>query len=463
MMTELPKIFDNLVKTLKEENQKPDIFENQDNLTIRNFQCKSQLCLNNIISLFNIIQDNLLGTPILIGQILREIEINKIKLEKIQNDDLTISINKNIKEYEFYFLTTEGLKNGLKDLQFAASSKIVRVNSVFQEFYTISTKFIPWGETNNFLEYDWKGIIDPKRLVRDLSYPNEYKLTYDVRFWILRPNQKLNDSTVLKIWKTEAAKNIALLLPNEINMSIKPEKIFFKGEKIKEVEIHDFDDKYIEYFQLLHDAAEWVYSNIQDSETKHYLLNYHLAYEWTTEKKWPDIDFIQRAIISAKEAFRLHLQSSSKELLKSFNEIKKSLFEEVIKISSNTHSLITNLWRDFTIAGAVLVLKFLVDSSKISQTGIKILFTAVSIFLIISLSITIYINSRFNRIAKENRNKWQKKLYTFIDKDNLENLVNKPIKKGITTYYITLSIIIFIYIILVVGLFYLAYCKFNIF
>jgi hypothetical protein len=243
-------------------------------------------------------------------------------------------------------------------------------------------------------------------------------------------------------------------LPSEIRLSTTNSLISFKGDKLREAKVAT--DENVELFQILHDCAEWIYINRHDAEIKHTLLNYHLAFEWVVEREWPDKTYIERALASAHESYSLHSLESGRELLKAYDEIKKSLLDEVNKVSENTRGLVANFWRDFAIAAGVLVLNF-VTSNRLSPDGIKVIYTCVSAFLILSLTITIAVNARFNKIMKDNRNVWREKLYPFIDDANLEEVFNKPIAKGLKTYYWVVIVTLIIYIVMSSYLLYLAY------
>lgn len=445
----IPEEFNKLKKTIfKSIDYK--IHEDHNVISLTNFQCQNKDILEQIIKFINLIHKKKMGICIFSGEVYREININKVHFDEIKDDILSLTIKKTSKNGFYYFLTLNGFKKALTEEDFIYSSRFVWIEYNFKSFSSITTIFSTWGSEKNIEAYSWKGLTDSRKLVRDLTTVSNVCVPHDIRPYILRPDQDLESSEVFDCWKIFSTKNLILTLPSEVDCTSDHDEVIFKGEKFKRVSLISLADKeYLNIFELFHDCAQWVYLNLQDAETKHTLLNYHLAFEWVGKEEWPNHNYLKNAFISAKEAFKLHLQKSGRELLEAFNEIKKSLHEEVNRVCNNTRGLITNFWRDFSISAAVLVLKFITDNNQMSQNGIKIIYGAISSFLFVSLSITIIINARFHNITKDNRNKWYQRLYPFIDKSNLEELVNKPILKSIRTYNYTVIVTVLIYIIII--------------
>jgi hypothetical protein len=455
---EIKEIYGNFVIKIKKTRHSID--ETHKTLRIIDFKCNNHATFDSLKDFINKIVENNYGKCILKGQVSGKFELGKLDLHLLKDDILTLVIQKCSVRKLYRFFELEGLKKALNEPEFTSTAKKVWILEDFTSFSSITTKFCQWGSNYKVSESDWKGLIDPREIVRDLTVGSATCVPYDIRPWLLRPGQKIEDSKVFNTWKIAAAKKIALALPSEVNCFEKCTQITFKGEQgqTKKIEMINIkDEEYLNLFKTLHECAEWIFRNTYEAETKHDLLVYQLVFGWDSEKKWPDKSLIERSFTSAYEAFRLHLQKASKELLKYFSEIKKSLHEEVNKVCDNTRNIITNLWRDFAIAAAVLILKFVTGKSEISPYGIRIIYTATSSFLLISLTITIAINARFNKIIKNNRTIWYKKLYPFLDKESLNELVIKPISKSLVTYRWVVGIIFVIYLAISIYLLNLAY------
>lgn len=453
-MDEIPQLFNELLFALSNDKNKT-VYEDHKVIRINNFQCSEQ----KDVDLLNLCKTNFekngLGTCVLSGEILRDIELEKkIDLSKVRDDVLTFVVRKAIGDGFYYFITSQGLSRALEEQEFVLSARKIWVAEKFVNFSTITCDFLMWNSNLQQKIFEWQGLSDPRKLVRDLSIVLTPTVPVDIRPWLLRPDQKITDSNIFDIWKLASVKNLLFALPSEIRFSTKENRIVLKGEKSREINVSSIEDT--ELFQVLHDCAEWIYINRHDAEIKHNLLNYQLASEWIDEKKWPNKLYIEKALSSAHESYNLHSLESGRELLKAYDEIKKSLLDEVSKVSENTRGLVTNFWRDFAIAGGILVLNF-ATSNGLSSEGVKVIYTSVAGFLILSMAITIVVNARFNKIMKDNRDMWHEKLYPFIDKKNLDNIFTSPIEKGLKTYYGVVIVTLIIYIAMALYLLYLAY------
>lgn len=457
MSTTIPNSFNKLRKALLSSS---GVIEYEDHLIWRadGFRCSRKETLGRIISFIDILKRTELGSCILSGQISKNIDLADVSIQDIKNDSLSLVIQKSIKNGLYYFFTLEGLAIALEKDDFLKHAKNVWVGGRFEPFSSVTTNFLPWGEQTTLEVFVWHGMSDSRKLVRDLTIGGDEHVPQDIRPWLFRPDHEPISSKPLDVWKAKAAHKLSLALPSEIRTSEDKRSVSFKGEKLRNADVAELSDQErIQLFPILHEAAGWVYSNLQDAEIKHSLLNYQLASEWALESKYPEKSTIERALTSAREAYNLHLQGSSRELLKAYEDIKKSLQDEVNRFAESTRGLITNFWRDFAIAAGVLVLKFVTSGSDLSPAGIKILYTATSLFLLLSLLITTITNARFNRITQNNRLMWRQKLYPFVDDGKYDELVGQPISKGLATYKTTVYITAFIYLVISLYLLYVAF------
>ena len=384
-------------------------------------------------------------------------------MDFIRNDKLRLTIHKEFDDGFYYFCTAKGFNSALDETEFIYRARKIWIADKFEKFSTLATTFSPWGYDTLLSISEWQGLIDPRKLVRDLSIENGSILPHDIRPWLLDSNEKIEnikDSEVFRIWKTAASKKISLVLPSEIRFSTDNKVVTFKGEKTKDIKVANLSDQdYCELFSGLHECASWVFVNRHDYEIKHTLLNYFLASEWTSSDIWPNEEVLTNSLVAAQDAYKLHVREDGRELLKAFGDIKKALQDEVGKVADNIRSLVANFWRDFAIAAVALVVKFTTSSTNLSPIGIKIIFTFTAVFLLFSITVTLITNSRFNTITQENRNNWYKRLYPFIDKNNVKwkELVEIPIQKITKTYSYVAFISYILYMVISIYLLYLAF------
>jgi hypothetical protein len=199
-----------------------------------------------------------------------------------------------------------------------------------------------------------------------------------------------------------------------------------------------------------------------EADSKHVLLNYHLASEMRKDSLWPSKKALDNALTNAKEAYRLHLTNSSKKALNSLAEIKKTLHEEVGQVIQNTHKLSTSLWRDFIIVMSAIVLRFTVESRNLPKFAVNLVGCGIILFIITSFLTTILSNYRFAKIAKTNRETWRKKVYQFLDEQGYDKLVTTPVTNAQNAYRKVAWVTGILYIFIIGILFYLLFFKIEV-
>lgn len=458
-MTEIPGIASTLVRGLLAVNG-ADFEENHEVLRILNTSCPNDLVLTGIKSLDQKLRAASLGKCILSGSIGGNYDIQQVTLDELHNESVNFVVKKICTDGLFYFFYPEGLQKALEDKSFISSARTVWVSCEFSAFASWTTWYLPWSGSKPFEIDEWTGYRDPRRLVRDLS--GRSSVPSDISPWLLRYPEAPDSSPILTTWKTAAARHLSYTLPNEIISLDTGLAIVAKGPRPRILPLNDCgNNEWTSLFEALHETAYWVYRVHQESDSKHTLLNFHLATEWPDGKPWPDNEPLQRILGNAGEAYRLHLQESSKELLKSLTELKKSLHDEVVRVNQGTSALVTNLWRDFAIAAGVIALRFVTTTTALSSMGLKLLSIATSVFILVSLSITLYSNRRFRTITEHSREDWRNKLYGFIEEKEFNELVDKPIGDGQKVYHRVACLTGTIYVLIVLALLNMAFPLFD--
>lgn len=452
-MNEIKDLAKQITKSLQRAD-KAKFSENHKTLRIDQTEFQDPAILDNMRRLDVAIQKANMGKCILTGKISRSVDIQTVTFEDISNESLTFVIDKKSNNNFFYFFYLAGLKAAINSYDFVSSAKLVWVAEDFKEFATWKTQFVPWGvESRNEIP-SWKGLKDPRKIIRDLTLDSGRVslVPDDVSIWLLRDFDVSDSSSVITLWKDVGARKLAFVLPFEVSSSNDETSVVLKGERYVSVPfISTLANDLSGTYHPLSQCANWVYESRQESDAKHTFLNYHLALEWQTNQEWPEKETLYTALSNAKEAYRLHLNKSSKEFLKALSELKKYLQEQVDRVVQSTRSLIANLWRDFAIAAGVVTINFIEKSGsgKIDKADLNFLAYATSTFILLSLLITLTSNARFHWLAKEQRSLWRKKLYSFIEDENFKELVIKPISKGLVVYRIVASLISLTYIVIV--------------
>lgn len=459
----IPKLIEQLIRDLVPLAGDATTDESPEFFRILNASIQEQSTLDTLRSLDNALEAAGLGACSLSGEIRGEHDLKSVTLSALKGDKQQLRINKTQKNGSLYFFQLEGLASSLlQDSSFISRARKVRFAFFdsasgqpkdFPPFATAATWFLPWRVDKSSIANEWKGLVDPRKLVRDLTNQPGV-LPSDIRPWLLKELEPPASSRVYETWKVAAANHLAYVLPLEITTSDAHgnKAVTVKGDRyrtIPVVSLSDSDSNWGTLFDELHACAKWVYETRQEADSKHTLLNYHLGLQWPDDTNWPDSLPLRKALSNARDAYRLHLLDSSKELLKSFTELRNSLHDEVNKVSENTRTLATTLWRDFAIAAGVVALQFVTGKDKLSPSGIRVLAIATSVFISISFLVTLGTNARFHRIARDSRKEWRDKLYSFINDKDFDDLVTQPITKGLRTYRFVALITALVYLVIV--------------
>lgn len=388
------------------------------------------------------------------GDISGEIDVKTTPLEALQQEKLHIRLEKIQQDDIAVFITLDGLSSALEDLAFTAKQRRIWLPFNFQRFTTASLAFSAWGqrqELPNALLFD-----SPRKLVRDQTH----RLTPDsLSAWYLVEGG-LDQSAVFKVWRRAALLRLSLSIPSEIRPSAGADQVVMRGARTSVAalqQIEEGDEEAV--FSHLSEAIRWVYDQPRDTETKFYLLNNHLSLDWREGATWPAglRSSLAGSLTSAREAFGFHLQDQSKDALKSLGDLRKALQDDVARSQQSTKDLLSAMWRDVAIAGAVFAFK----TTGTQSATLQWVAIAATILLTSSILIMLLANSRFDTLSKNSRKAWKNKLYAFMDERHWVELVDKPIKQARTVYRIAVLPTLIVYLVLIVAMLAIAYPNFG--
>lgn len=409
--------------------------------TVGDFNIISQLSLT-------LAQANL-GTLALFGEISGEVDLVNEDISKIMGETASVRLTKTVESDAAYFVTRTGFEAALSNADFMISARKIWIAEDFLPFATRLCVYSPWGIT-----VDQKRLEDsfdsPRRLVRDQSY---HFVPSNVQAWylILPGDEK---SGIFAVWKRHAVKNLVFCLPTEVRASNTTPQVVLSGARSAFADV-DLSQPQLQLFDSVMEAVRWVYDQRRDTETKFYLLNNHLALYWPENAKWPVglEGVLEHALASAREAFAFHLQDDSKEAIKSLGDLRKALQDEVARSQTATRDLLSALWRDAAIAGAVFALR----SATTNSPAVNLVTLSAAILLFVSLLTTVASNWRFDVLAKKMRGQWRKRLYAFMSDDQWADLVTRPISRARWVYQISIIPVLAVYFVLIVILLWVAY------
>jgi hypothetical protein len=368
-------------------------------------------------------------------------------------DEIRLHLRKTQREGAAYLFFSSSLPVLLDDQLRSADTLVAFIAEEFAPFRTASCGFFVWSVANPALPADLSSNIDPRKFIRDLTGAGTVPRT--VGLYLLR-ERPAKESDVFRVWANAAIRYLALALVNEVWLEDRELMVSLVGPRTKRIPLGAPSVNDMDLFQLLQRAADWVYGNPREIEVRHTLFTNELAREWPETSSLFDqfASRAERALDSAMTAYRAHIRDGSKETLKTLSDLRKTLSDEVSKVSAQTRELIGTLWKDFAIAATALLsriaLLFADKKPAADSAPMKIVFVGTAVFIAANLTITLTTNARFMRIAGLSRSAWKHKLFGFLPDEDLKALAEAPIEESIAAYNQAKIVVIAIYALIVV-------------
>jgi hypothetical protein len=348
--------------------------------------------------------------------------------------ELRLSFGKAPSASTFYFLTPRGLTVLLDDKDKAARARRVLVAQDFAPFATVSCTFEPWAEmVADAPARDDANMPVPRRIVRDqlaivplsvgplllVEAPEAGSDVYDT--WRAAACPQLLICLCDEVWRQDGAIHVTLMGPRRRKLLAALDSIDL-GQGMA----------------WISEGADWVYNSGRDAETRHTLFVYELAREWPGETPFAE-GFAERAagaLDAARTAFRMHVRDASKETLKSLQDLRKTLADDVTRVVTQTRELTGTLWRDLLVVVAAVLGRFtLLSTPEASEAGFAdALLYGLGAYLLVSVAMTLTANARFMTIYRDAQSQWRTKLYGFVDPADFETLATEPLGKAEATY-----------------------------
>ena len=384
-----------------------------------------------------------------------DVDLTTVPLDECA-DVITLLLKKAVVDGSCRFFFGSCISTALYNEQLISTSVELSVGEPFPKFSTLSCVFRHWDGLVNGADAEDLDRIDPRKYVRDLT--SERAVPSNVGIFILKGNAE--PSGVFDAWMKVAIKRLPFTLVNEVWKEGAIQMVSLTGPRIKQMPVGEFsrDSSELELFEIFQKSAEWVYGNPREIEVRHTLFTNELAREWPENEPF----FAQlatrlpRALDAATTAYRAHIREGSKDTLKSLSDLRKTLSEEVSKVSAQTRDLISSLWKDFAIAVTALLSKvaLIVADKKAAadSTAMKAILMGTAVFIVSNLYITLRANERFLRISRQSRNAWKTKLYGFLASEDLDALANTPLNDSEVAYRNAKRLIIALYLAIILSL-----------
>lgn len=383
---------------------------------------------------------------------------DEIDLDAIEEaeGEIRLIVGKRPTAATFYFLTARGVPELLGAFEHAKGARQVLVAGDFAPFRAVGCLYAPWtAMTADPPELAEPNTVVPRRVVRDQLA--QVPLSVGP---IILAEAPAEESEVFSRWREAACRQLLTTLCDEIWSDEGTIRISLSGPRLRKLAA-GFEQLFASRnLAPANEAAAWVYDSGKDVETRHTLFVYELAREWTEDTPFA-AGFVERApgaLEAAKSAFRMHVRDASKETLKSLQDLRKNLAEDVGRIVALTREISGTMWRDLLVVVAAMLGRLaLIAAPKPEEAQLAdgILY-GLSAYLAFSIGMTLFANARFMRISRTSRASWQEKLYGFVDPDDLKALAVEPIEAAEGTYRWTQRAAIAAYLIVIAALVLLA-------
>jgi hypothetical protein len=187
-------------------------------------------------------------------------------------------------------------------------------------------------------------------------------------------------------------------------------------------------------FRPLHLAAEWVFADATDQDTRHLLFAVELAHTLRASGR-SLADGVPIALESAKAAYRAHLQSANRDTLRALAELRQAVTEETHKTVQRTQELTGVLWRDLLVAAAPFVLKILPDAAKIPAKPVaEVFILGAALYILGSFVMTTLVNRDYFREQDRSRLAWQGSLLRYLPMGEVGGISDVPIRAARKVY-----------------------------
>ncbi|KAG5726248.1 hypothetical protein E4T56_gene2189 [Termitomyces sp. T112] len=235
------------------------------------------------------------------------------------------------------------------------------------------------------------------------------------------------------VWRSLAANAIRRSLVNEIYDVEGVVRVVLAGTPTRRLEMGEGDIDPIS-FAALQGAARWIFLEGPDAELRHTLLTSELAREWRDGEAFAA--GLQNRLPTAQESagltYRAHVQQSSKDTIKSLSELRKTLAEEMGKVTQQTRDLTAGLWRDVAVAVVTISFRYSMDATKAATQGsaYALIFVLVAAYIVTSQAVTVRSNRAFLGVAEGARALWRQKGYAYLSDDEFNALAGTPLSRA---------------------------------
>lgn len=307
---------------------------------------------------------------------------------------------------------------------------------ITEEFQTLCWSVLPWKEmlpVQTSCNTTAKKTSVTKSIIK--CYSTAFLPPDAIAPWILETSGRRADEAIT-LWKSIGCRELLKCFANEL-FSAEKMMVGLAGKPPRKIAFGD-ETLALPSFDIIQEAAKWIFLEGNETELKHTFLSSELAREWPA-----DVDFCEgimlrlpSALESARLLYKAHIRSGSKDTMKSLGDLRKTLTEDTQKIIQQSRELSSTLWKDMALVISVLVVRYSLDAAKSAglQKVYALVFCGIAIYIVISYGMSVYINRQTISLLERVRTTWRTKLYGFLDEQDYYELASRPVKDAMGSY-----------------------------
>jgi hypothetical protein len=299
---------------------------------------------------------------------------------------------------------------------------------------TLGPAIEPWTSDGAAISAPKTRYPTPRRFARTVA--GEVRPPAKIEPWIIEGDLDRSDVAFLA-WRDAAALAIARSLVSEVYQADGKAQVVLAGKPTRRIA---FGDLTIEAtgFSMLQQAARWIFVEGPDAELRHTFLVHELARAWEGEEDFGSglVKRLPQALESASLTYRAHVQDGSRETIKCLADMRKTLAEEIAKVTQQTRDLAAGLWRDVAVAIVTIAFRFSMDAAKgiEARPVFSIIFILVAFYVAISQTVAVSSNRAFLKVAEQARDEWRLMGYAYLSDKEFAKLAGTPLREARAVY-----------------------------
>ncbi|MBA4760616.1 hypothetical protein [Sphingomonas sp.] len=330
--------------------------------------------------------------------------------------------------------TVDGLRRALADPDGLLHVSEIRLLGLDEPIRTLGVDVVPWRDGDgDAAPRAASAFPSPRRFARTIA--GENRAPAEIGSSVLDGSADRQDGAFL-LWREFAADAVRRSLVNEIYDVDGATRVVLAGSPTRRLDLGAAEAT-AGTFAELQQAARWVFVEGQDVELRHTLLTGELAREWRDEQPFAVglADRLHVALESAGLAYRAHVQQGSRETIKSLSDLRKTLAEEIGKVTQQTRDLSSGLWRDVAVAIVTIAFRLSMDATKSTATPVyAVVLVLVAAYIVVSQVITVKSSRAFLKVAADARTQWRQKGYAYLSDVEFNALAGTPLAEARAIY-----------------------------